>query len=207
MGNWDILLLSMIVGFLMILGVAPVMYLRREKRRNQPRHRRSKKHPRRTLDETYLEIMDLEFCPGMTWLADTLMDQRRELQRQCGRFAKIRSRCSDARVNVMVQAFEAVDEQLDANIHDIISAMIAAGYRAESGIYQPHFRKNKVNRELLRDRLVDNQDCLAKLDQLINLAVELSSKERFTQIELDAWIHVFDQATKEDLEEFDIKVA
>lgn len=192
MGTWDILVIALIVGFFVVLATAPVVYLqnREQRLRQQPRRKKRRSAPR---DETYLEILDIEFCPGMTWLADTLLEQRKELQRQCGRFAKIRQRCGDSRVEIMVQAFETVDRQLDANIHDIVSVLIAAGFKAEWGIYQPHFRKNKVNRTLMRARLLDNQACLEKLDKLIDLAVELSSKEELTQIELDAWINVFRQ--------------
>ena len=188
------------VLFATVTPIAYIKYVEEKERQEKAKRKRRKKRPR----DIYDDLLDLEFCPGMTWLFDILYSQRRQFQRTCSRFAAVRHRVDDWRKDVIVDAVETSDKALEKNIGEILNLVVMAGYNPKMGLVQKEFDKEKINRPALRSYLNENIDILEKLDDLITVAVESSwHRVQFTAMELDAWasgfkkFHEFEEDFKE----------
>ena len=179
-----------VMVFLMIVAaMAPVIYVWL----TQPRA----KTP--VVDEILLDLLDLEFCPGASWLFDTLYSQRRRLQRLCSRYSAIRKRCKRWQRHILMDAFETADKLLERNIQAILKLCVMAGWEPRLGLYQPDFDKSAINRVELRQLLAENVDCLDKLDKLMGLAIDRGDTSGNVSLNnLDACIAVMEAKSFQD---------
>ncbi|MBR2543323.1 hypothetical protein IKF03_01865 [Candidatus Saccharibacteria bacterium] len=186
MGNWVII--ATLISTTVVVAISCFCFFKKITKSRRKYKSRRIHRPRDIFDD----MLDLEFCPGMTWLFEVLNSQRRQFMRTCSRYGAVRHRIDDWRAKILVQAIERTDQTLEYNIGQILNLIVMAGYNPKWGFYQPEFRKANINRQALRSFLGENADVIENLDQLITTAVEDSwLRAEFTAKELDAWISSF----------------